>query len=120
MEARKLSGEKRLNLRFKVLLKAEVFAQLLGSSARYEFLSESISASGLVVRHAPGLQHAFNSHSILEVWLKVNPEQSIYFLAKYIRKASEDSFAMQIVDLDRKNQKLLVAFLDTLTPVSED
>ncbi len=116
MEARKISGDKRLNLRFKLALDVPVTAQLLGSSAKYEFRSESISASGLLVRHVPGLQHAFNSHSILEVWMQTSPEQSIYFLAKYIRKASEDSFAMQIVDLDRKNQRLLVSYLENLTP----
>ncbi len=114
LEARRLSLEKRLNLRLKIQVKARVVAQLIGSSVKHEFMSDNISSAGLLLQHDPSVPHAFNHHSILEVWIDDDHSQSIYFLAKYIRKASENSFAIRIVDVDSKNEKLLAAFLNRL------
>ena len=118
MEARRFSHEKRLNLRFKIPIRARVIAQLIGSSVKFEFVSDNISSAGLLLQHDPVSQHSFNPHSILEVWIDDDADNQIYFLAKYIRKASENTFAIRIVDVDSKNEKLLTAFLDRIQSAS--
>jgi hypothetical protein len=57
-------------------------------------------------------KHAFNQHSILEVWLYNDRNEEIFFFAKYVRKADENSFAIRIIDIDSTNAKKYQEFLE--------
>ncbi len=115
-DARKLPKDKRIKPRFKIQVRAKITAQLIGSASRFEFVTENISESGLLVNHNPGSRHSFNSHSILEVWVVTDHHEEVYFFAKYVRKASDTSFAIKIIDIDPHNSVLYQAFISRHTP----
>ena|GEM_PF-2604396 len=104
--------DKRVKPRFKIEVHAHIKAQLIGSSSKYPFITENISESGLLVNHPPGSRHAFNKHSILEVWVTNDQGDEIYFFAKYVRKANDHSFAIKIIDVDGANSKKYQDFID--------
>ena len=104
--------DKRVKPRFKIQVHARIKAQLIGSSSKFPFVTENISESGLLVNHEPVSRHAFNKHSILEVWVSNDAGEEIYFFAKYVRKASESSFAIKIIDIDGANSKKYQDFID--------
>lgn len=101
----------RVKPRYKIQVEAKIRAQLIGSSSKFEFVTENISESGLLVSHPPGMRHAFNDKTILEVWLRTSPEQEIFFFAKYVRGASESSFAIRIIDIDPENLEFFQDFI---------
>ncbi|HYX35872.1 MAG: PilZ domain-containing protein [Pseudobdellovibrionaceae bacterium] len=104
--------DKRVKPRFKIQVHARIKAQLIGSSSKFPFVTENISESGLLVNHEPGSRHAFNKHSILEVWVSNDADEQIFFFAKYVRKASDTSFAIKIIDIDGMNSKKYQDFID--------
>ncbi|WP_141733607.1 PilZ domain-containing protein [Oligoflexus tunisiensis] len=104
--------DKRVKPRFKIQVHARIKAQLIGSSHKFPFVTENISESGLLVTHDPVSRHAFNKHSILEVWVNNELGEEIYFFAKYVRKASDTSFAIKIIDIDGANSKKYQDFID--------
>jgi len=106
------SRDKRVKPRFKIEVHARIKAQLIGSSSKYPFVTENISESGLLVHHEVLSRHAFNKHSILEVWVSNDSGEEIYFFAKYVRKASDTSFAIKIIDIDGTNSKKYQDFID--------
>ncbi len=104
--------DKRVKPRFKIQVHARIKAQLIGSSSKFPFVTENISESGLLVHHEPMSRHAFNKHSILEVWVSNDQGEEIYFFAKYVRKANDTSFAIKIIDIDGVNSKKYQDFID--------
>ena len=114
MKLLKFTKDNRVSARFNLNVQIKIMAQLIGSSSKFEFLTETISTSGLTIQHEAGLQHAFNANTILEVWIESDHHELIYFFAKYIRKASDTAFTISIVDLDSKNEKLLSDFINRL------
>jgi hypothetical protein len=105
--------DKRVKPRFKIQVHAHIKAQLIGSSSKFPFVTENISESGLLVNHGPASRHAFNKHSILEVWVSNDSGEEIYFFAKYVRRASDTSFAIKIIDIDSANSKKYQDFIDS-------
>ncbi len=108
--------DSRVKPRYKIQVEAKIRAQLIGSSSKFEFVTENISESGLLVTHPPGLRHAFNDKTILEVWLRTSPEQEVFFFAKYVRVASENSFAIRIIDIDPENLEIFQDFIGSHMP----
>ena len=106
--------DRRFKARFQAKVKLRLIAQLIGNNQRYQYHTENISASGLLIHHEGKKSSTFNSHSILEVWLEIAEETHVFFLAKYVRKASQHSFAIKIVDIDKKNEEMYRSFLDHL------
>ncbi len=105
------SKDQRVKPRFKIQVHAHIKAQLIGSSSKYPFITDNISESGLLVNHPPGSRHAFNKDSILEVWVTNEHGDEIFFFAKYVRKASNNSFAIKIIDVDGANSKKYQDFI---------
>ena len=89
--------------RVSVKVVAKIFVQMIGSSSRYEYETDNISLSGLLLRSAKK-EVQFNMQSILEVWLYPSDDIKIFFFAKYVRKADDHSFALKITDIDDKNR----------------
>lgn len=136
--------DKRVKPRFKIQVHARIKAQLIGSSSKFPFVTENISESGVLLTHPnryidsevkTGLKedntfisakskHSFNQSSILEVWLYNDRNEEIYFFAKFVRKADENSFAIRIIDIDsanaKKYQEFLEAHRDSYIPELDD
>ncbi len=106
--------DKRVKPRFKIQVAARIRAQLIGSSNAYEFVTENISESGLLVRQPPDHRHNFNEQTILEVWVRTEVGKEIFFFAKYVRQAGDAAFAMRIIDIDPENLELFQDFIGGL------
>jgi hypothetical protein len=127
--------DKRVKPRFKIQVHARIKAQLIGSSSKFPFVTLNISESGVLLTEAsaytedditPALpvdrnkkapsatapRHAFNTHSILEVWLYNDRNEEIFFFAKYVRKADDHSFAIRIIDIDATNARKYQEFIE--------
>lgn len=104
--------DQRVKPRFNIQVHARIKAQLIGSSSKYPFITENMSESGLLVQHESVPRPSFNTHSILEVWLSTDTGEEIYFFAKYVRKASDTSFAIRIIDIDDPNSTKYQDFID--------
>ncbi len=105
------SKDQRAKPRFKIAVHAHIKAQLIGSFNKYPFITENISESGLLVNHPVNMRPGFNVQTILEVWLLDDNGNEIFFFAKYVRKASESSFAIKVIDIDLNNAKLYYDFI---------
>ena len=105
--------DQRVKPRFKIAVHARIKAQLIGSFHKLLFITENISESGLLVNHAVGARPGFNPQTILEVWLFDEAQNEIFFFAKYVRRASDTSFAMKIIDIDTANAKLYHDFINS-------
>ena len=113
-EGQKNTRDQRVKPRFKIMVHARIKAQLIGSATLLIFVTENISESGLLVNHAEGTRPPFNTQTILEVWLQDADQKEIFFFAKYVRRATETSFAIKIIDIDTANAELYHAFVHSV------
>lgn len=101
-----MAQERRTSKRLNVKLKAKILVQMFGSGSRYEYVTENISLTGLLLKsQAKPVQ--YNEGTLLEVWLYPNEVDEIYFFAKFVRKADDYTFALKITDISEENQLLL-------------
>lgn len=110
-DLKNLARDTRIKPRFKIQVQAKIRAQLIGSSSKFDFMTENISESGLLVNHAAAVNPGFNQHTILEVWIKTDDGIEIFFFAKYVRKATDTSFAITVIDIDPENNELMQDFI---------
>ncbi len=95
--------DRRLKPRFKISIRVKIEASLIGSRHRYDFISEDISESGLLIRHTGRDKVGFNELSIIEVWLHPPEREAIFFYAKFVRFSPETQFlAIRIIDIERE------------------
>ena len=106
----KIQRERRRAPRIKVRMRAKVLVQLFGSQTKYQFETIDISESGLLLESSEK-KVFYNKSSILEIWL-VHDKREVYFTSKYIRKVNDQSFAVQISDIDPNNAKILQSILE--------
>lgn len=119
-EPKQMPRDTRIKPRFKIAVQARIRAQLIGSSSKFDFVTENISESGLLVTHPTNFNPGFNNHTILEVWIKTDKGEEVFFFAKYVRKASESSFAINIIDIDPANNEILQEFIYGLMDTVEE
>lgn len=93
--------ERRVKPRFKITVKAQIKAQLIGSDSKYEFVTKDISESGMLIQGK--FKTIFNKQSILEVWLMPDNCDEIFFYAKFVRDADKNCIGIKIIDIDKKN-----------------
>lgn len=97
------SRERRVKPRFKISIKVRIEASLIGSRHRYDFISEDISESGLLIRHTGRDRVGFNELSIIESWLYPPGRDPIFFYAKFVRFSQETQYlAIRIIDIERE------------------
>lgn len=97
----KSGKERRLKPRFRINLNVKIKAQLIGSQFKYEFITEDLSETGLLIRHVGKGRVAFNDLSIIEAWLIPPDAESIFFYAKFVRfQFDEQCMAIRIIDID--------------------
>ena len=110
----KPSKERRLKPRFKIRIHLKIQAQLIGSNYRYQFESEDLSETGLLIRYTGVDRVTFNELSIIETWLYPPDIEPIFFYAKFVRYQADDQcLAIRIIDIDaeefRRYQDFIIA-----------
>ncbi|SMF76766.1 PilZ domain-containing protein [Pseudobacteriovorax antillogorgiicola] len=102
MRPKEKSGkERRLKPRFKISLHVRIEAQLIGSHYKYDFITEDLSETGLLIRHTGKGRVSFNELSIIEVWLYPPKLDPLFFYAKFVRFQKDDQcMAIRIIDIE--------------------
>ncbi len=93
----------------------------LGSDVRYDMWSKNISHTGFFLDFDRPGRFPFTTASIMEIWLELEPGNTIFFNGKMARvvfpgdAAAADTgpgIAVRIVQIDSKNEKVLFDFID--------
>ena len=93
----------------------------LGSDVRYDMGSRNISHTGFFLDFEKPGRFPFTRASIMEIWLELEPGNTIFFNGKMARvvfptdAAAADTgpgIAVRIVQIDSKNEKILFDFID--------
>ncbi len=92
----------------------------IGSEIRYNLTTHNISNNGFFLDYARPGRFPFSSSSIMEIWLKLAPETTIFFNGKMTRVVSsieEESketgpgIAISIIQIEPDQQALLTDFI---------
>jgi hypothetical protein len=93
----------------------------IGNSLRYDLLTRNVSYTGFFLDFEKPGRFPFTPASILEVWLDLDGE-TIFFNGKLARVVMPDDpkakdtgpgIAIRIVQIDRKSEDALKAFVDS-------
>jgi hypothetical protein len=118
MSARK---ESRRNIRVKLNESLRVVMGSLGADVRYDLASRNISHTGFFLDFEKPGRFPFTTASIMEIWLELEPGNTIFFNGKMARvvfphdeaaKETGPGIAVRIVQIDAKNEKALFEFLE--------
>lgn len=94
-------------------LRQKTWIQLIGTGTRFAFKATDIRGWDLGLIHHVGLRHAFNSQSLVELWLETDDSQPpIYCMGKFIQQQSTNSCIVRIVEIDSDNLNRLQDILD--------
>lgn len=107
--------ERRRSFRIRIEVKTKIVVQLFGASSQYEFETVNMSESGMLLRSTKNKIH-FNKQSILEVWITPQDSDRIFFIAKFIRSAPPNMFAIQVTEIDLSNSNKLRDLLESSAP----
>ena len=126
MSARK---ESRKNGRIKLNTELRVVIRSIGADVRYDMVSRNISHTGFFLDFEKPGRFPFTAASIMEIWLELEPGNTIFFNGKMARvvfpgdeaaKETGPGIAVRIVQIDAKNEKSLFDFLDRRMKESQD
>lgn len=117
------SGRKdtRKNGRIKLKSALRVVMGSLGADIRYDLLTRNISHTGFFLDFEKPGRFPFTTASIMEIWLELEPGNTIFFNGKMARvvfpndeaaKETGPGIAVRIVQIDAKGEKSLFDFLD--------
>ena len=118
MSARK---ESRRNGRIKLDEGLRVVMGSLGADVRYDLFTRNISHTGFFLDFEKPGRFPFTTASIMEIWIELEPGNTIFFNGKMARvvfpndeaaKETGPGIAVRIVQIDAKNEKSLFEFLD--------
>lgn len=94
----------------------------IGAQVKYELTTRNISNTGFFLEFESPGRFPFNRSSIMEVWLELEPEQTIFFNGKMARvvrpgdvaeRETGSGIAVRIVQIDRENERSLREFIRT-------
>ncbi len=97
----------------------------IGGLVKYTLQTRNISHTGLFLDFDKPGRFPFTPSSIMEVWLKLNENEAVFFNGKMARVVyPEDEHAdltgpgigIRFIQIDRKNEELLDRFLHNLDP----
>ena len=120
--------ESRKNGRIKLDHALRVVMGSLGADVRYDMVSRNISHTGFFLDFEKPGRFPFTAASIMEVWLELEPGNTIFFNGKMARvvfpsdeaaKETGPGIAVRIVQIDAKNEKALFDFIDRKIKESE-
>lgn len=91
----------------------------IGSQMSYELATRNISYTGFFLEFASPGRFPFTRSSIMEVWLEVGSNETVFFngkMARVVNKGEEGSsrpgIAIRIVQIDKDNEDKLRQFID--------
>ncbi len=117
------TGRIRFDNELKVVLRS------IGAEATYELTTKNISYTGFFLDFEKPGRFPFNAASIMEIWITLEPNLTIFFNGKMTRKvfsgdpAAQDTgpgIAVRIVQIDSKNERTLADFIDRKQKEKED
>lgn len=92
----------------------------IGAQIKYELTTRNISHTGFFLEFDSPGRFPFNRSSIMEVWMELSPDLTIFFNGKMARvvhpgdsaeKETGSGIAIRIVQIDRDNEKALREFI---------
>lgn len=113
--------ESRKNIRIKLESALRVVMGSIGADVRYDMTSRNISHTGFFLDFEKPGRFPFTAASIMEIWLELEPGNTIFFNGKMARvvypsderaKDTGPGIAVRIIQIDSKNEKALFDFLD--------
>ena len=93
----------------------------MGGEVRYDLQTRDISYTGFFLDFAKPGRFPFTPASIMEIWLELEPGNSIFFngkMARVVYPADERAvetgpgIAVHIIQIDQKNESTLKEFID--------
>jgi hypothetical protein len=121
--------ESRKNGRLKLAEPLRVVMGSIGADVKYDMVSRNISHTGFFLDFEKPGRFPFTAASILEVWLELEPGNTIFFNGKMARVVFPDDerakdtgpgIAVRIIQIDSKNEKNLFDFIDRKLKESQE
>jgi len=93
----------------------------IGAEVRYDVTTRNISHTGFFLDFEKPGRFPFTPASILEIWMELETDLSIFFNGKMARvvypgderaKETGPGIAVRIVQMDSKNEKILFDYID--------
>lgn len=116
-----MGRENRRDLRLKIDLPLQVIMGSIGADVRYNLVTTDISNKGFFLEFANPGRFPFTPASIMEIWLELEAENTIFFNGKMARvvhptdKAALESgpgIAVRIVQIDKEEENKLIEFIN--------
>lgn len=113
--------ESRKTGRLKLEQPLRVVMGSIGADVKYDMVSRNISHTGFFLDFEKPGRFPFTTASILEVWLELEPGNTIFFNGKMARvvfpgddraRDTGPGIAVRIIQIDAKNEKVLFDFID--------
>lgn len=113
--------ESRRNGRIKLVQALRVVMGSIGAEVRYDMTTHNVSHTGFFLDFDKPGRFPFTPASIMEIWLELEPGNTIFFNGKMARvvypgdeaaKETGPGIAVRIVQIDNRNEKTLFEFLD--------
>lgn len=111
----------RRNIRLRLQEPLRVVMGSIGADVRYDLMSRNVSYNGFFLDFEKPGRFPFTAASIMEVWLELEPGNTIFFNGKMARvvyptdEAALDTgpgIAVRIVQIDAKNDNILREYID--------
>jgi hypothetical protein len=93
----------------------------IGADVKYDMGTRNISHTGFFLDFEKPGRFPFTAASIMEIWIELEPGNTIFFNGKMARvvfpgdeaaKETGPGIAVRIVQIDAKNEKMLFDFID--------
>ena len=126
MSARK---ESRKNGRIKFDQPLRVVMGSIGAAVKYDMGTRNISHTGFFLDFEKPGRFPFTAASIMEIWIELEPGNTIFFNGKMARvvypedaaaRETGPGIAVRIVQIDAKNEKCLLDFIDRKSREKQD
>ncbi|MBC61894.1 MAG: hypothetical protein CMP11_05505 [Zetaproteobacteria bacterium] len=101
----------------------EIVLCSIGSDVTYDLSSKNLSAHGFFIEFDEPGRFPFTTSSLLEVWIKISDEQTVFFNGKIDRIAKKDETSdilatdiyVEIVQITAQDQEMLKNFISENT-----
>lgn len=113
--------ENRRNIRIRLDASLKVVMGSMGSTVRYDLMAKDISSTGFFLAFDRPGRFPFTPSSIMEIWMELEADKTIFFNGKMARIVKPDDPAAQlmgpgvgirIVQIDKENETRLKEFLE--------
>lgn len=98
----------------------------IGAQVKYELTTRNISYSGFFLEFDSPGRFPFTPASIMEVWLEIEPDQTVFFNGKMARvvhrgdprfEETGTGIAISIVQIDRHSESMLRSYINKMIDI---